>query len=231
MKKVLSIFALLMAASMLFWLAGCGGDDDDDECADIPAPSVASVVPASGAIASNTTVTVTFSKVVTSATIAINGTAVAATSTDNKVFTFQPNQEGALSLTIEATDDCDQGLDPPFAGASYTAAAPDTVAPSIDDAACDPKNNADGVDPTGYETITITFDEPMGSAEVVSIEPAIDPAPTQALSADKTALVISFLGGYKLSNEMEVAIELSGVDLAGNALATTSYEFTTMAKE
>lgn len=230
MKKLLSILTLLMAASMLFWLAGCGGEEEADECKDVPAPSVKSVSPASGNIASNSVITVTFSKAVESATFTINGTAVTATSADNKVFTFQAGQEGALTLAIEATDNCDQGLDPAFPGASYTASAPDTVAPKLAGSKCDPKDGADGVDPTGYTEITIVCDEALDSAktQVASVEPEISPAPSVEVSGDTVKLV--FLGGYKLSNEMEVEVKLTAVDLAGNS-ADLTYSFATMAKE
>ena len=228
MKKLLSIIALLTATLMLFVLAGCGGDDDDDDdCADAPAPSVKSVTPPGGNISSNSTITVEFSKKMKDVTITINGAAVAATSGDNKVYTFQPGQEGALALAISGTDDCDQALDPGYAGASYTAAAPDSTAPEIDDGGCDPENGDDGIDPADVEEIVIKFSEVLKAAEVTSFEPE-DAKIDSSLDGD--TMTIAFLGGYSLGNEMEIAVELAVEDLAGNT-ADLDYEFATMAKE
>jgi hypothetical protein len=229
MKKLLSIIALLMAASMLFWLAGCGGDDDDDECDENVAPKVASVSPNGGDVFANSVITVSLSKVVDSVTITMGGAAVTPTSADNKVFTFSPPAEGAnQALAITAEDACGDGLDPAFAGVTFNVGAIDPDPPVLAGDKCDPKDGADGVDPAGYEAITIVCNENLASADIVSVEPEIDPAP--AVEVDGDTVTLAFLGGYKLSNEMEVEIVLSVTDLAANS-AELTYSFTTMSKE
>ena len=229
MKKLLSILALLMATSMLIWFAGCGGDATDD-CADNVAPAVQSVVPDGGSISLNTTITVSLSKAVTSMSITLGGAAITPATTDDRVYTFTPTTEGdGQALAITATDACDAGLEPPYAGATFNVAAPDTTAPEIDDSACAPANGDSGVDPADVtEEIVIVFTEDMGDVTVASFEPA---DATIDDSLDGNTLTISFLGGYSLGNETEVTVELEGTDLAGNALADGSYSFTTMAKE
>jgi hypothetical protein len=230
MKKLLSILALLMAASMLIWLAGCGGDDDDDDCADNVAPSVQSVVPNGGDIALNTTITVTLSKAVETISITLGGAAITPNTTDNRVYTFTPTAEGnGQALAITAEDACGDALDPAYGGATFNVAPLDTTAPTILGNQCVPKNGDTGVDPADVtEEIIIKFSEAMKKVSVDSFEPSgatID----DSLSGD--TLTISFLGGYSLGNEEEVSVELSGEDLAGNALGDGSYGFTTMAKE
>ena len=141
MKKVLSILALLMAASMLFWLAGCGGDDDDDDCSENVAPKVNSVAPNGGPVSLNSTITVTLSKAVDSASITLGGAAITANTSDNKVYTFTPTAEGTgQALAITAEDSCGDGLDPAFAGASFDVAPLDDVDPELLGDDCEPEN-------------------------------------------------------------------------------------------
>jgi hypothetical protein len=232
MRKLLRIFALLMAASMLIWMAGCGGDDDDDNDDDKgPAPTVSVSIP--GTVFSNTDITVTFSKVMDPATVSItlDGAAVTPATTDNKVFTFKPGKEGTLALAITGKDTFGQDLETPYPGASITVGAADTTAPTIAGAKCDPKNGATGVDPADVSEITIVFSEAMASStKMDSFEPE-DANVDSEMSDDGTVLTISFLGGYKLGNETEVVVSISGEDLASNALDDNEYTFTTMAKE
>ena len=231
MKKMLSILALLMAASMLFWLVGCGGDDDDDDddCGDNVAPKVASVAPNGGTVSLNTTITVALNKAVDTITITLGGDAITASSTDNKTYTFTPTKEGAgQALAVTAEDSCGDGLDPAFAGATFDVLPEDKEAPTIEGGDCDPKDGASGVDPADVTEIKIVFSEDVKDIEVTSFEPSdanVDP------SVDGATVTINFLGGFALGNETEVEVVLSGTDLAGNDLADTEYSFTTMAKE
>ena len=234
MKRSMSIFALLVAASMLIWLAGCGGDDEEEE--DLgPAPEVTSIsVAEGGAIAANASISVTFNKKVDdgSMAIAVSGATGAVTwDAAGKVATWAPApdmSEGAHALSVSGSDAGGQDLKEAKT-VNFTATVADTTAPKIKDADCDPKNGATGVDPSGYTALKIVFDEAMDEAKVDSIDPAIEPNPTAEL-ADAT-LTLTFLGGFKMPNETEYKITLSGKDKAGNALATTEYKFTTMAKE
>ncbi len=229
MKRTLSILALLMAASMLFWLVGCGGDDDDDDCADNVAPKVASVAPNGGTVSLNTTITVALNKAVDSISITLGGAAITATSTDKKTYTFTPTAEGAgQALAVTAEDSCGDGLDPAFAGATFDVLAEDKEAPTIKGSDCDPKDGDSGVDPADVAEIKIVFSEDVKDIEVVSFEPSDANVDS---SVDGATVTINFLGGFTLGNETEVEVELRGTDLAGNPLADTKYSFTTMSKE
>jgi hypothetical protein len=227
MKRFLRIFALLMAASMLIWLVGCGGDDDEEEDAG-PAPNVVSVSVAEGAqVAGNQSITVTFSKAVTSATITVTG-AAGATTVAGKVATWTPSGDippGAHTLTIDAEDSAGQALE----GAvpvNFTAVAPDNVPPALDGGKCDPKDGTDGVDPADYpETLTVVFTEDLSDATVTAKSP--DFKSTEELAGN--TLTITFLQ-YSMPNETEFELTISATDAAGNS-ADIDYGFTTMAKE
>ena len=227
MKKVLSILALLMAASMLFWLAGCGGDDDDDDCADNVAPKVNSVAPNGGVVSLNTNITVTLSKPVDSISITFGGAAVTPTTTDNKVFTFTPTKEGAgQALAITAEDACAASLDPAYAGATFEVAAADPDPPELVGDSCDPKDGATGIDPVTVTGITLVFSEALAKATVDLVEP--DENINAVLDGD--TVTIEFLGGWTMGNEVAVDISIAAEDLAGNT-ADIKYGFATMAKE
>lgn len=231
MTRLLRIFALLMAASMLLWIAGCGGDDDEEEDKG-PAPSVASVTVASGQeVASNSSITVSFSKKMGTVSITLNGAPAAATAdASGKMYTFTPGAalEGqSVTLAVTGEDDFGQALDPAYAPITFTVKAEDKVAPTIKDSACLPPNNATGVDPAGFtEKLTIVFSEPMGSVTVTAKDP--DFKSVDELAGD--TFTVTFLQ-FSLSNETTYNLTLSGTDAAGNALTTTAYSFTTMAKE
>lgn len=220
MKKTLSIFALLMAASMLFWFAGCGDDDDDDDCADNVDPTV-TLSPAGGDIFSNTIITAACSKAVDSLTVS---TGAVATSADNKNFTFSLAEGAGQAVTVTCTDSCEATA---TASGTYNVGAPDTTAPELDGGACEPADGDDGVDPADVEEIVLVFSEGLSGAEITAAEPE-DMNIDSDLDGD--TVTISFLGGYALGNEMEIVIELTIEDLAGNT-ADVEYSFTTMAKE
>jgi hypothetical protein len=221
MRKTLRIFALLIAASMLLWIAGCGGDDDDDDdaCDDNKAPTV-TLSPNGGDIGSNTIISATFNKAVD--TVTATG-ATPTVSADKKVWTFTLSVGDGQAVTVEGTDACG---DTGSASATFSVGAPDTVAPEIDGAACDPKDGASGVDPSGISEIIIKFSETLSSAELQSFEPEISHDPV----LDGDTMTISFLGGASLSNEQEIEIDIDIEDSAGNA-ASVTYGFTTMSKE
>jgi len=222
MKNVLRISALLTAALMVFIMIGCGGDD---ETATANPPVLVSTSPAAGGeIAANGSISITFDKAMK--TVTVNGSAATVA---GKVATWQATglTPGPVTLTIDGTSS--DGGTLATATVALTAVAPDTTAPDIVGDSCSPKNGASGVDPATVTSIVIVFTEAMGSAKVDSFEPA-DAKVDSKLTDDKT-LTISFLGGYKLGNEMEVKVTVSGSDKAGNALKTTAYTFATMKKE
>jgi hypothetical protein len=219
MTKVLRIFTLLMVVSMLLWIAGCGGDDDDDECADNVAPTV-TLNPNGGDIGSNTVITATFNKTVD--TVTATGAAPVAVAADNKVWTFSLGVGDGQSVTVEGTDTCGETGS---AVASFNVGAPDTTAPTLDKAGSTPPDGAD-VDPAGVAEIVLKFSEPLASAELTNFEPE---AQVQAV-LDGDTVTVEFLGGFTLSNEQTIVVELTVKDGAANESAIT-YSFTTMKKE
>ena len=127
-------------------------------------------------------------------------------------------------MTVTATDACEATG---TASGNYNVGAPDTTAPELDGGKCDPKDGADGVDPADVEEIVLVFSEALASAEVTNFEP--EDAKVDA-SVDGDTVTIAFLGGFSLSNEQEIVVELDITDLADNT-ASVEYGFTTMAKE
>lgn len=229
MKNFLRISALLTATLMVFIMVGCGGGDEEGT-KDTTKPTLASSTPASGGtMAANGTVTLVFSEKMGSATV--NGSA-AVNSGDGKTWNWTATglAAGAATLKVGGADVAGNKLDD--VSISVTVTAPDTTPPDIVAASCVPANGATGVDPATVTKMTIAFNEPMDAGiKVDAVEPTdLAKQITPELSADGKSLVISFLGGYKLSNEMTIKITLIGKDKAGNALKTTAYTFTTMKK-
>lgn len=228
MKNVLRISALLTAALMVFIMVGCGGDDTTDK--DTTPPSLVSTTPASGSnIAANGTVAMVFSEAMKEVTVAGSAGTVAL-GADGKSATWTPTGEmavGNVSLAINGSDKAGNKLT--AVTVALVVKVADNTPPDIDAAGCDPKNGAAAVDPATVTKIVITFTEAMSEAKLDSFEPK-DAKVDSKFDGSKT-LTISFLGGYKLSNEMEIKATVSGKDGAGNALKTTAYTFATMKKE
>jgi hypothetical protein len=224
MKRFLRIFALLMAASMLLWIAGCGDDDDDDDDADTTPPALISSVPATGGTqAGNAAVTLTFDEDIASATVVSGGTGAAVPA--GTVVTFTPSPAlpaGAVTLVISVKDAAGNETQ---ATVSYTATTPDEIPPKLDGGACVPPDGGSGVDPAGMTELVIAADEDLSDAKVKSTDPEFN-------FTDKVegALVTLTFLQWSPPNETEVTVELEMTDLAGNP-ATVTYSFTTMAKE
>jgi len=229
MKNVLRISALLTAALMVFIMIGCGSDDTDKD-KDTTAPTLLSTTPATGAtIAANGTVSMVFSEAMKEVTVA-GAAGTVALAGDGKSAVWTPTGEipvGSTTLTINGSDKAGNAL--AAATVALTVKVADKEAPKIDDANSSPANGASAVDPASVTKIVVTFTETMSEAKLDSFEPK-DAKVDSKFDGDKT-LNISFLGGYKLSNEMEIIATVSGKDGAGNALTTTKYTFTTMKKE
>jgi hypothetical protein len=225
MKRLLRIFALLMAASMLVWMVGCGGDDDDDDNDNDagPMPEVLSTTPAAGGTqGGNAAVTFTLNKALAEATVsgAAGTTAIQGT---NVVFTPSPAiPAGPVTLTLTGSDAGGQEVTSTL---SFTATEPDLVAPSLVGANCDPPDGASGVDPAAYpEKLIIAFDENLASATVTAKDPDFNSVDT----VEGMNVVITFLQ-YTLPNETPVSISVTVTDAAGNATDAT-YGFETMEK-
>ncbi len=229
MKRLSRIFALLMAASMLIWLIGCGGDDDDDDNNNNndagPVPEVSSTTPAAGTSqAGNSAVTFNLNKQLAEASVsgAVGATAIAGNSV---VFTPSPAiAEGSVTLTLTGKDAGGQEVSYTL---TFTVLVADSTPPALAGASCVPPDGATGVDPATHpDGLTIAFSEALASATITAKEP--DFTATDALSADGTAVEIAFLQ-YSLPNETTVTINLTVTDAAGNP-ADVVYTFTTMEK-
>jgi hypothetical protein len=225
MKESVRIFALLMAASMLIWMIGCGGDDEEE----VVPPEVSSISVAEGAeVAGNTAITVTFDKSMESVDITVTG-ATGAVVVSGKSATWTPSPDmpaGAHTLTGSGTDKDGESVD--FGPVNFTATAPDNEKPVLVGASCDPKDGADGVDPAGYgESIFAALSDNIGvtEARIIASEPEFQF--TEELGAD--GLTINFLK-YSMPNETEFKITIEVKDAAGN-VAEVEYSFTTMKKE
>jgi hypothetical protein len=225
MKRFLRIFALLVAASMLLWIAGCGDDDDDDDdSGDTVAPTLTAQIPAAGGTqAGNANVVLTYDENIASATIASGGTGTATPA--GTVVTIAPSPAfppGAVTLVVTVADAAGNET---TTTVSFTAAAEDTEDPAL--GTCDPADGASNVTPDDYpDGITIGFSEPLSDAKLTSKDP--DFKSTEKLSADGTALEISFLQ-YSLPFETTVTIGVQATDLAGRT-ADLEYTFTTEIK-
>lgn len=225
MKRLLRIFALLTAAAMLIWIAGCGGDDEEEEA--IPPPDFVSWSVTEGQeVAGNASISATLSAKPDEATITVAG-ATGTTTIAGKVITWTPTgtiPPGSHAVTISASN---AGGDVEGAiPVNITAVAADTVAPTIDDGKCDPKNGADGVDPADYpEKLVIVFSETLSQAKVSAMDPEI--SVTEELAGDTLTLTLMKV---TLSNETEYSITVAAKDAAGNS-ADLEYSFATMAKE
>jgi hypothetical protein len=224
MTKLLRIFALLTAASMLLWIAGCGDDDGEEEAVDPPVFESWSVAEGSE-LAGNASISANVDKKPDEATITVTG-ATGTTTIAGKVITWVPTGDippGAHTATLSASN---AGGD--VEGAvplNFTAIAPDVTDPEL--ATCDPKNGASGVDPEDYpETITVGFSEAV-TATITSKDP--DFKSTEEMSADGKTMTITFLQ-YTMPNETPFEIVIEATDNSGNT-AELTYSFETMAKE
>jgi len=225
MKRLSRIFALLMAASMLIWLIGCGDDaatdDDDDDVGPVPTVTGASVT-AGASVPGNTTVTFTMNKALASANVAgaAGTTAISGTSV---IFTPSPAMSGSVTLSVTGKDAGGQEIAPAYS-ITFTATAPDTTAPTLVGASCVPANGASGVDPAGITALVVKFSEALKTAIVTSKDPSFNS--TEAVAGD--TLTITFLA-YSLPNETPVSIAITVTDPSGNS-ADVTYGFETMEK-
>jgi hypothetical protein len=225
MKRLLRIFAWLMAASMLIWMVGCGGDDDDDDNNDNdagPVPEVLSTSPAAGGSqGGNVKVVFTLNKQLAEANVtgAAGTTAIVGT---NVEFTPSPSiPVGSVTLTLTGKDAGGQEVTHTL---TFNATEVDTTPPSLVGASCVPADGASGVDPAGITELVVKFSETIASATVTAKDPSFNS--TDTVAGD--TLTITFLA-YTLPNETPVSISITAVDGAGNS-ADVEYGFETMEK-
>ena len=219
MRKLLRICALLMAASMLLWLAGCGDDDEEEEAVDPPVFQSWSIT-ANQELAGNASITANFDKKLDSATITVTG-ATGTTTVAAKSATWVPTGDippGDHTATVTGTNAGGDGAGTPI---NFKATAPDAIPPAL--GTCDPKNGGSGVNPDDYpEKLTVGFSESV-TATVIGKDP--DFKSTDEMSADGMTMEITFLQ-YTMSNETPFTIVIQATDTVGNT-AELEYSFTT----
>jgi hypothetical protein len=225
MKRLLRIFAWLMAASMLIWMVGCGGDDDDDDNNDNdagPVPEVLSTSPtAGGSQGGNVKVVFTLNKQLAEASVAgaAGTTAIVGTNVE-----FTPDPAIAVgSVTLSLTG-ADAGGQEVTYSLTFNATEVDEDPPVLVGASCVPADGASGVDPAGITELVIKFNETIASATVTAKDPSFNS--TDTVAGD--TLTVTFLA-YTLPNETPVSLSITAVDGAGNS-ADVTYGFETMEK-
>lgn len=218
MAKLFRTFALVFAALFaLSLMVGCGGGDDEEPEAE--AASFASAAPASGDLASNGQITVTFSSDPGDVT-ASAGTVSGAGKTRTIAGPFTP---GALSLTITWTNgDGSHTL-------TYNVTAPDNEAPTVTGGTI--SDGAEDVDPeeiNGDGVIEVTFSEEVSGNIALQTEGGDDVGWIGKVEGTKGTL--DLVKGKEIGNETTYVIKGKVSDAAGNE-TEVSVTFTTKGKE
>ena len=233
MQKLLRTLAVIMAAMLVVFMVGCGGDEDGEEEGEeegpaAPSATTATTSPAAGSeVAPNASLTITLDEAVDAVTV--NGTAATGS---GKTWTLNLAglnlPAGSATLNIGWTNkDGTAG-----AGASVALtiqAEADTTAPTIDSSSV--SNNDKDVDPAGLNTdgISITFSEDVKEGDIsISIEGGDALNWLAEWSANSVTIVPA--KGAELGNETTYEISVSTEDGAGNKLDST-ISFTTKGKE
>ena len=218
MAKLFRTFALVLAALFaLSLVVGCGGGEEEEEAAADAA--FASATPASGDLASNGSITVTFDNdpgTVTASAGAVSG----AGKTRTIAGPFTP---GALSLTLTWTNgDGSHTL-------TYNVTAPDTEAPTVTGGTI--KDGAEDVDPEKINAdgvIEVTFSEDVSGNIALQTEGGDDVGWIGKVEGNKGTLDI--VKGKEIGNETTYVIKGKVSDAAGNE-TEVSVTFTTKGKE
>ncbi len=233
MQKLLRSLAVIMAAMLVVFMVGCGGDEDgeedgeDDGTAQLSATAIASTNPAQGSeVPPNASVSLTLDEAVNSVTV--NGTAATGSGKTwniNLTGLDLPAGSATLNIAWKNKDDTDGS-----ATAAFTIQeTADTTAPTITDSTV--SNNDKDVEPAGLNTdgISFTFSENVTPGDIsISIEGG------DALNwlADWSANSVTIVPakGAELGNETSYEIKVSAEDAAANELDAT-ISFTTKSKE
>lgn len=216
MKVFFRTLAIVMAALLAVYMIGCGGDDDDEP--ETPDAAFVSADPASGDLASNGSIKVTFDNNPGDVTVSAGSAAGS-----GKARTISgPFDVGALALTIEWTNgDGSHTL-------NYTIVAADETPPEVTDS--NPEDGAKNVDPEKVfeDGIEITFNEPVVSGDIKLMDGDDDVGWKASFDGNKATLIGA--AGQTLSNETEYMVTGTVKDGAGNE-GTVEISFVTKAKE
>ena len=230
MQKLLRTSAVIMAAMLVVFMVGCGGDEPTTPTEDgtvQPPATTATTSPAAGeTVPSNASLTITLDEAADN--VMVNGTAAQGSGKSWSINLADLNlSEGSATLNIGWTNK--DGIAGAGASVTLTIANPDTVAPAIKSGTV--SNGDKDVDPAGLNTdgITITFTENVKDGKIsLSVEggDALNWLPEW--SADSVTIVPA--KGAELGNETSYEIKVSANDASNNELAET-ISFTTKAKE
>ena len=232
MQKLLRTLAVIMAAMLVVFMVGCGGDetgeeDGGDEDVVQPSATTATTSPAAGSeVAPNASLTITLDEAVDGVTV--NGTAAAGS---GKTWTLNLAglnlPAGSATLNIGWTNK--DGTSGSGSVALTIQAEADTTAPTITSGSV--SNNDKDVDPAGLNTdgISISFSENVNEGDIsISIEGGDALNWLAEWGADSVTIVPA--KGAELGNETSYEIKVSTADGAGNELSET-ISFTTKSKE
>ncbi len=218
MAKLFRTFALVFAALFaLSLIVGCGGDDDGD--GDEPAAAAfSSATPASGDLASNGQITVTFDNDpgdVTASAGTVAGSGKSRTISG-------PFPEGALALALSWTNGGGSHT------LNYTVTAPDETAPTVTGGTV--SDGDEDVDPADINDggIEITFSEEVSGNIALQTEAGDNVG--WIGTVDGTTGTLELVAGKEIGNETTYVIKGTVSDGAGNELAV-EITFTTAAKE
>ena len=218
MAKMFRTFALVLAALFaLSLIVGCGGGDDEEEAAADAAFS--SATPASGDLAANGSITVTFDNDPGDVT-ASAGTVSGAGKTRTIAGPFTA---GALSLTLTWTNGGGSHT------LTYNVTAPDETAPTVTGGTV--KNGAEDVDPeaiNGDGKIEVTFSEDVSGNIALQTEGGDDVG--WIGKVEGTTGTLELVKGKEIGNETTYVIKGKVSDAAGNE-TEVSVTFTTKGKE
>lgn len=232
MQKLLRTLAVIMAAMLVVFMVGCGGDEPTEEegeegTVDQPSATTATTSPAAGStVPSNASVAITLDEAVDAVTV--NGTAATGSGKTWNIALASLNlPQGSATLTIGWTNK--DGSAGAGASVAITIDDPDTVAPSIETSSV--SDNDKDVDPAGLNTdgISITFSEDVKEGDIsISIEGGDALNWLAEWSANSVTIVPA--KGAELGNETSYEIKVSTEDGATNKLDAT-ISFTTKGKE
>jgi hypothetical protein len=213
---------------------------------DTTPPTVSSVSPSNAAngVATNSTVSATFSEAMTNSTLTTStfsvspttggGTIAGTVSVSGNTARFTPSAALAPSTQYTAvvassvTDAAGNALGANFTWRFTTAAAPDTTPPTV--TTTSPTNGATGVAPN--TSVSATFSEPMTNSTLttstVKLATAGGAAVAGAVNVNGNTVTFTPLADLTGSTQYTATITTGAKDAAGNALAATrTWSFTT----
>jgi len=225
MQKLFRLTALLIAATLVVWVVGCGDDDEEDGVDGEPVATVDTITPADGTtVTANTPIEVTFDNGVKDCTIA--GKAATLTD-DDKTATVDDAglTVGEQTVNIAWTNKDDSAGE--GATVTYTVEEADATPPALDSST--PADDASDVVPDDVNTdgIVLEFDEAI---DTQALELQVEgTAKDWTGSIDGSTVTLLPLAGATLGYETDYTVAGTVADAAGNE-TDVEVAFTTMVK-